>query len=113
MLTRYEHADAEPLVDSVRERLPAMRALLDGAREQGVPIVYVNDNYGDWSANGAKLARHALEGPHPELVEPIVPADDMPFVVKARHSIFYSTQLEYLLRQEGIERILLLGQVTE
>jgi nicotinamidase-related amidase len=34
-------------------------------------------------------------------------------VVKARHSIFYETQLEYLLRQEGIEKVLLTGQVTE
>src|SRR5689334_24713878 len=38
---------------------------------------------------------------------------ELPFVVKARHSIFYETQLEYLLRQEEIERIVLTGQVTE
>ena len=42
-----------------------------------------------------------------------MPADDAPFVIKARHSIFYETQVEYLLRQEGIGRIVLLGQVTE
>jgi nicotinamidase-related amidase len=34
-------------------------------------------------------------------------------VVKARHSIFYQTQVEYLLRQEGVERVTLIGQVTE
>ncbi len=34
-------------------------------------------------------------------------------MLKARHSIFYKTQLEYLLRQEEIERIVLTGQVTE
>lgn len=38
---------------------------------------------------------------------------DVAFVVKARHSIFYETQLEYLLRQQKIERIVLTGQVTE
>jgi nicotinamidase-related amidase len=37
----------------------------------------------------------------------------MAFVVKARHSVFYETQLEYLLRQEGVERLVLAGQVTE
>jgi nicotinamidase-related amidase len=35
------------------------------------------------------------------------------FVVKARHSIFYETPLEYLLGQEGIDDIVLTGQVTE
>jgi nicotinamidase-related amidase len=42
-----------------------------------------------------------------------VPAEDLPFVIKARHSIFYGTVLEYLLRQEGIDRLILTGQVTE
>jgi nicotinamidase-related amidase len=113
MLNRYEHADAEPLVASVRERLPAMRRLLEAARDQDILTVYVNDNYGDWSANGPSLAEHALSGREPDLVEPIAPEADVPFVIKARHSIFYETQVEYLLRQEGIRRIVLLGQVTE
>ena len=34
-------------------------------------------------------------------------------MVKARHSIFYETPLEYLLRQHGIDTIVLCGQVTE
>lgn len=34
-------------------------------------------------------------------------------MVKARHSIFYETQLEYLLRKAEVERIVLSGQVTE
>jgi len=34
-------------------------------------------------------------------------------VIKARHSIFYSTPLEYLLGQEGIDHLVLAGQVTE
>jgi nicotinamidase-related amidase len=42
-----------------------------------------------------------------------VPDEDAAFVVKARHSVFYETPLEYLLRQEEIGRIVLTGQVTE
>ena len=57
--------------------------------------------------------RRGDEGAEPKLVEPILPAPGTPFVVKARHSIFYETQVEYLLRQEGIERLILTGQVTE
>jgi nicotinamidase-related amidase len=113
MLNRYEHADAEPLRRSVRAALPAIRELLDAARKRNVLTVYVNDNHGDWAAGRPELVRHAMGGADPSLVEPILPAEDLPFVVKARHSVFYQTQLEYLLRQQGIERLVLAGQVTE
>jgi nicotinamidase-related amidase len=113
MLNRYEHEDAEPLQASVRQILPQLSGLIADAREREVLVVYVNDNYQDWTAGRRELVAKALEGRAPELVEPIVPPDDAPFVVKARHSVFYGTQLEYMLRQLGVERLILTGQVTE
>ena len=113
VLNRYEHDDAEPLIESVRASLPALSLLIDHARERDVPTVYVNDNYGDWSAGRRELCEQALRGPDPTLVEPILPAPGTPFVTKARHSAFYETQLDYLLRNEQIERVVLVGQVTE
>jgi nicotinamidase-related amidase len=113
MLNRYEHEDAELLIESVRKIVPTMAGLLERAQEADVPIVYVNDNYGDWSANRTELCRRALEGPDPSLVEPVLPASDTNFVSKARHSIFYETPLDYLLRSEGVRRVALVGQVTE
>ena len=35
------------------------------------------------------------------------------FVQKVRHSAFYSTSLDHLLREQGIETVVLAGQVTE
>jgi nicotinamidase-related amidase len=114
MLNPYDHEDAEPLMESAREALPSMRELIDGARRADMLTVYVNDNHGDWTAGRDRLTRRALAGAAPELVEPIAPPSDVPFIVKARHSVFYETQLEYLLRfQEGIDRLVLTGQVTE
>jgi nicotinamidase-related amidase len=112
MLNRYEHEDADALVESVGAALPAMSALIARARERELPIVYVNDNYGDWSAGADALCRHALGGRRRELIEPVLPPEGSAFT-KARHSIFYETSLEYLLRSEGIERLVLIGQVTE
>ncbi len=113
MLNRYEHEDADPLMESARQMVPHLSSLIADAREREIPVVYVNDNYQDWTAGRRELVAHALGGRAPELVEPILPPDDAPFVVKARHSIFYGTQVEYLLRQQGIERLILTGQVTE
>ncbi|MGA7705617.1 MAG: isochorismatase family cysteine hydrolase [Solirubrobacteraceae bacterium] len=113
MLNHYEHEDAETLRRSVRETLPAIQDLVQRASDADVPIVYVNDNHGDWSAGRPELCRRALEGPDPSLVEPIIPSERAAFLVKARHSIFYETQLDYMLRHQDIERIVLIGQVTE
>ena len=113
MLNSYEHADAEKLVASVEQSLPAMAGLVERAREEDVLTVYVNDNFGAWNSDRDALVEEVLEGEFRRLVEPIVPRDDTLFIVKARHSIFYQTPLEYLLSQEGVERVVLVGQVTE
>jgi nicotinamidase-related amidase len=113
MLNTYEHEDAERLVPSVQRVLPAISELVGAAGDADLLTVYVNDNYGDWSAGREELSERARAGAHPELVDPIVPPERTPFVVKARHSIFYETQLEYLLRSQEVEQLVLTGQVTE
>jgi nicotinamidase-related amidase len=114
MLNTYEHEDAETLTRSVREVLPNIVDLIERATDDDdVEVVYVNDLYGHWNAGRAELLERVMEGSYRELVEPIAPAEDALFVVKARHSIFYETPLEYMLRQQGIEKLVLVGQVTE
>jgi nicotinamidase-related amidase len=113
MLNSYEHADAEQLTRSVERVLPAMRDLIERAAREDVLTIYVNDNFGTWNSNREQLVRTAVEGKFGHLVEPITPKEDTLFVVKARHSIFFQTPLEYLLGQEDVDRIVLIGQVTE
>jgi nicotinamidase-related amidase len=54
-----------------------------------------------------------LHGEHRELVEPIQPQHEYPFIRKPRHSAFYETALGYLLSSHDIKRVVLTGQVTE
>jgi nicotinamidase-related amidase len=113
MVNNYDFEDAERLRESVEQALPCMVDLVERAREQDVRVIYVNDNHGAWHQGRAEMVEEVLAGDFPDLVEPIAPGDDVAFIVKARHSIFYETPLEYLLRTEGIERLILIGQVTE
>jgi nicotinamidase-related amidase len=113
MLNSYEHDDADARISAGRKVLPNIASLIDRARSEGAEIIYVNDNYGAWNQGRSELVDQVSAGPHRELIEPIVPDDDTDFVVKARHSIFYETPLEYLLRSRDIERVVLVGQVTE
>ncbi|MFE2323818.1 isochorismatase family cysteine hydrolase [Streptomyces sp. NPDC059385] len=113
MLNTYDHEDAEALVASVREALPGVQELLKRARDASAPVVYVNDNFGQWQSHCGELVQAALAGRHPELVEPVTPDEDALFIIKARHSIFYETPLSYLLGQLDVRHLVLCGQVTE
>ncbi|MEA2387754.1 MAG: hypothetical protein QOG41_527 [Thermoleophilaceae bacterium] len=113
MLNAYDHEDADQLTENVEPVVPRIRELLDRARDAGVEVIYVNDNYGHWNSSPAELAERACEGRRPDLVEPILPPDDVAFVIKARHTIFFETPLGYLVQQKGIDRLVLTGQVTE
>jgi nicotinamidase-related amidase len=113
MLNSYEHADAERLTKSVETIVEPVGALVERAGSSGTEIIYVNDNYGDWNSSQEELAERAMNGARPDLVEPLLPPDDADFVIKARHTIFYMTPLEYLLSQKEIGHVVLTGQVTE
>jgi len=113
MINTYDHEDAERLRESAKDVVPVLGKLVERTRDEGAPIIYTNDSFGQWRSDHRALVDEALAGEHASLVEPLVPDDEAMFVVKARHSIFYETPLEYLLGQEEIEEIVLTGQVTE
>jgi nicotinamidase-related amidase len=113
VLNAYEHEDADKLVASVDQALPAMERLLDEARDRDLLRIYVNDNFDDWTLDRGKLVERAMAGSHARLVEPLAPDDDVAVVLKGRHSIFWETPLSYMLQQADVGHIVLCGQVTE
>lgn len=113
MINTYDHEDAELLIPSATETVPVIARLLDRARDHKVPVIYVNDNFGEWRSQHGEILETALAGPHADLVEPLRPEADSLFVIKARHSIFFETPLSYLLAQLKVSNVILTGQVTE
>ncbi|MEV0234332.1 isochorismatase family cysteine hydrolase [Nonomuraea sp. NPDC050786] len=114
MLTPYQHQDAEQLQRGVEPVVPRLAELIGRARDRDdVDLIYVNDNYGDFAATRDDIVARALKGARPDLVEPVAPPADCAFLPKVRHSAFYGTSLEYVLRQRDVRTVLLTGQVTE
>jgi nicotinamidase-related amidase len=113
VLNDFRHVGGERLVASFEERAEGLRAALAHARASRIPVVYVNDNYGDWSGDRAALVERAARGEGGALVSAIAPRDDEPLIVKPRYSAFDHTPLELLLRELGAERLLLAGGSTE
>jgi nicotinamidase-related amidase len=114
MMNTYQHPDAEELIPNVEKIIDPLADLLRRAREaDGVDLVYINDNYGDFTAQFSDIVRSALDGARPDLIKPIVPSEDCRVMTKVRHSAFYATALAYLLGRLETKRLILTGQVTE
>jgi len=113
MVQTYDFEDAEKLVESVAEVVEPLTELIERAKSEAELVIYVNDNFGEWHSERGKLVEQALAGEHRRLVESVKPSDEALFIVKARHSIFFGTPLDYILDTEGIDEIVLSGQVTE
>jgi nicotinamidase-related amidase len=103
MMNTYQHDDAEDLIPNVDKIIDPLADLVRRARDDdNVDLVYVNDNYGDFSAEFSDIVRVALDGARPSRL-----------MTKVRHSAFYATALAYLLNRLETKRLILTGQVTE
>jgi nicotinamidase-related amidase len=98
----------------LKHALPAARRLAElkrRAKEAGLPVIYVNDNFGRWQSDFKKLLEHVLENdargrPVAELLRP---GDDDYFVLKPKHSGFFSTTLDILLEYLQVKTLILTG----
>jgi len=114
MLNTYRHEDAELLVPNVEDVVDPLAGLISRAGERDdVDLIYVNDNYGDFTAGFDDIVDAALHGERPDLVTPIAPDEGCLRLLKVRHSAFYASSLDYLLRRLEARQLILIGQVTE
>jgi nicotinamidase-related amidase len=98
--------------------LPAaekIAALKRRATLNGIPAIYVNDNFGKWRSDFKKLVSHCLEDGvrGRALVELLRPGPDDYFVLKTKNSGFFSTSLEILLKHLGAETLILTGLTAD
>jgi nicotinamidase-related amidase len=81
------------------------------AKRAGIPAVYSNDNFGRWQSDLNQVLDHVLHDgvPGQPLAEILHPEDDDYFVLKPKHSGFYSTQLSILLDYLGVTTVIIAG----
>ena len=113
VLNDFEHQEGDRLHDSFKERFEALRAALAKARADHIPVIFINDNHGDWTSDRRRLVQRALAGKAGSRMQALVPLDDEPLLIKARYSAFDHTSLDLLLAELQAERLLLVGGSTE
>jgi nicotinamidase-related amidase len=97
-----------PAAIAAAERVALLKNRMKAA---GLPVLYVNDNFGKWQSDFRKLVHRCLEGscrgkPIAQLLQP---QDDDYFVLKPKHSGFYGTPLELLLEFLGGKQLICTG----
>jgi nicotinamidase-related amidase len=98
----------------LRHALPMSKSLVElkrKAKEAGVPVIYVNDNFGKWQSDFKRILEHSLKNDvrGRPVVEALQPDEDDYFVLKPKHSGFFSTTLDILLDYLGARTLVLTG----
>lgn len=111
VINDLEFEDGDKLFRAALPAAEKISRLKARAREAGVPIIYVNDNFGRWRSDFKKLVEHCLEDDvrGRRIVELLVPDENDYFVLKPKHSGFFSTTLDLLLKYLGARRLVLTG----
>jgi nicotinamidase-related amidase len=88
-----------------------LAVLVARARRARVPVIYVNDNFGRWRSDFRTLLERCLRRPvrGRPLARRLRPRANDYVVLKAKHSGFYATTLELLLRYLETTTLVLTG----
>ncbi|WP_100405283.1 cysteine hydrolase family protein [Bacillus solitudinis] len=111
MINDLEFEDGTLLFNDAYLAAKAIANLKKHAKQKGLPIIYVNDNYGKWQSNFRHIVDYCLENdvrgkPLAKLLEP---ADDDYFVLKPKFSGFFATPLDLLLQHLQVSNLILTG----
>ena len=111
MINDLEFEGGDRLLQPAVEAAERIAALRDRCRADDIPVIYVNDNFGRWRSDFREVVQHVLDdGVRGEpLARRLMPAPEDYFVLKPKHSAFYSTTLDTLLRYLGTRRLIVTG----
>ncbi|TLS35016.1 cysteine hydrolase family protein [Pseudalkalibacillus caeni] len=109
VINKLDFPEADLLKRYTQPMAENIASLKKRAKEHHIPVIYVNDNYGMWRSDLNQLIEKTKESPGKDLVEALMPQEDDYFVVKPKHSGFFSTPLASLLKYLEVNTLILTG----
>ena len=111
VINDLEFSSGKAVLEHALPMAGKLAALKRRAKAAQVPVIYVNDNFGRWQSDFNTVLKHCLEEdvcgkPVAELLRP---DDDDYFVLKPKHSGFFSTTLDTLLDYLRVKILILTG----
>lgn len=115
MISCWQFSDGPALGRQALRIAPAIAALKARCVAARVPVVYANDNSGQWRSDFQFLVRESLESPGiaAKITRELEPAPGDYFVLKPKHSAFFATPLEILLDHLATRRLIVTGVASD
>jgi nicotinamidase-related amidase len=111
VINDLEFPEADQLLPHALQMARQIAALKRRVKQVGLPVIYVNDNFGRWRSDFQAQVEHCLyDGVRGQpIVELLRPDEEDYFVLKPKHSGFFATTLDTLLRYLEVKTVILTG----
>lgn len=110
VINDFDFPGADQLLRCARPMARNLLRLKRRAYKAGVPVIYVNDNFGRWKSDFRRTLDHCSRyGRGRDVVKLLRPEEDDYFVLKPKHSGFFSSALDTLLRYLQTQTLILTG----
>ena len=110
VINDFDFPEGDQLLKHARPMARILLRLKRRAQKAGVPVIYVNDNFGQWRSDFRRTVDHCvMQGRGRDVVKLLRPEESDYFVLKPKHSGFFSTTLETLLRYLETQTLVLTG----
>jgi nicotinamidase-related amidase len=115
VISDFDFPSGDKLLQNTKPIVEKIAALRRKADEAEIPVIYVNDNFGKWQSDFKKLLKHASAKTSKghTVANRLKPRDKDYFVLKPKHSGFYSTTLDLLLQYLGTKTLILTGLTAD
>jgi nicotinamidase-related amidase len=114
VINGFDFPGSQGLVRAAERAAAKIERLAERARLARVPVIYVNDNFGQWRSDFAATVDACMRPNQPgrRVTERLRPQSNDYFVLKPQHSGFYCTTLEPLLAHTGAKTLIIAGFAT-
>jgi nicotinamidase-related amidase len=110
MITDLDFGEADAMRQEAQVAAEAILSLRDEADAADLPVIYINDNFGEWHSERSRLVERALASPSGhDIVSRLIPREGDYFIIKPQFSGFYATNLPVLLPKLGVDSLILTG----
>ena len=115
MFSTWDFPDADALGRAAIRAAGCIAALKRRCDGAGVPTVFVNDNRGRWRSDAPGIVAESAVASRTgaAIAERLRPGEQDYFVLKPKHSAFFATPLDLLLRHLRVRRLIVSGVAAD
>lgn len=111
MINTLDFPEGKALLKNALPVAENIRKLKAKLKKKNVPVIYLNDHYGHWRDDWKAVYDYCTDEKFigKKLSEILRPDEDDYFLLKPKHSGFFGTQLDILLKDLGVKKLIMTG----